>query len=223
MEDAPTLLKIPKVRMSRYLGTSTKAQMAQIMVRSGRSSRSCRKEFVLSPSGRTILGKAIWESSNGTLLGKILNWECLFVKRAKGLFPSVYVDEIKMAGKTENLGPTREIFGERRWFGRTNIVLGPRTFGMYSKRMYNKYWHWQNTGICSSPGFLLGPKKNCPQRLQGDLMQKSYPHGPTTWKVMQRNVWKDIANWQTKQLNSNTKSQHYAWMTINLKKKKMDQ
>ena len=29
--------------------------------------------------------------------------------------------------------------------------------------------------------------------------------GPTTWKVMQRNVWKDIANWRTKQLNSYTK------------------
>ena len=32
-----------------------------------------------------------------------------------------------------------------------------------------------------------------------------FPRGPMTWKVMQRSAWKDIANWRTKQLNSNTK------------------
>ena len=36
-------------------------------------------------------------------------WECLFVHRAKGLFLSVYVDDIKMAGKTENVEPTWKI------------------------------------------------------------------------------------------------------------------
>ena len=30
---------------------------------------------------------------------KIPNWECLFVHREKGLFLSVYVDDIKLAGK----------------------------------------------------------------------------------------------------------------------------
>ena len=38
-----------------------------------------------------ILLKHGWE--------KIPNWECLFVHRAKGLFLSVYVDDIKLAGK----------------------------------------------------------------------------------------------------------------------------
>ena len=45
-------------RMSRYLDTSTEAQMAQIMVQYGRPSRSSRKESVRSFSGRTIMGKA---------------------------------------------------------------------------------------------------------------------------------------------------------------------
>ena len=40
---------------------------------------------------------------------KVLNWECLFVNRAKGLFLSVYVDDFKMAGKTENMKPTWKI------------------------------------------------------------------------------------------------------------------
>ena len=40
MEGAPSFVKNSEVRMSRYLDTSTKAQMAQIMVQHGRSSGS---------------------------------------------------------------------------------------------------------------------------------------------------------------------------------------
>ena len=44
-----------------------------------------------------ILLKHGWE--------KIPNWECLFVHREKGLFLSVYVDDIKLAGKKQNIDP----------------------------------------------------------------------------------------------------------------------
>ena len=37
-------------------------------------------------------------------------------------------------------------------------------------------------------------EKNYPPEIQGTLMQKQYPLGPMTWKVTQRNKWKDIAN-----------------------------
>ena len=47
-----------------------KHKWPKIMVQYGRSSRSSRKEFVRSPSGRSIVGKAIWESFIGTRLGK---------------------------------------------------------------------------------------------------------------------------------------------------------
>ena len=40
VEDAPKLLKIPKIGMSRHLDSSTTTQMAQIMVQYGRPSRS---------------------------------------------------------------------------------------------------------------------------------------------------------------------------------------
>ena len=36
---------------------------------------------------------------------KIPNWECLFVHREKVLFFSVFVDDIKLAGKIQNLHP----------------------------------------------------------------------------------------------------------------------
>ena len=64
------------------------------MVQYGRSSRSW-KESVRSSCGRTIMWKAIWE--------KIPNCECLFEHREKGLFLSVYVDDIKFVGKKQNL------------------------------------------------------------------------------------------------------------------------
>ena len=74
------------------------------MVQYGRSSRPSRKESLRSSfitglfwEGQleNILLKNVWE--------KVPNWECLFVDREKGLFLSVYVDEIKRAGKTQNL------------------------------------------------------------------------------------------------------------------------
>ena len=36
---------------------------------------------------------------------KVSNLECLFVHREKGLFLSVYVDDIKLAGKKQNIDP----------------------------------------------------------------------------------------------------------------------
>ena len=56
--------------------------------------------------------------------------------------------------------------------------------------------------------------------VQGNLKQ-TFRQSPMTWKVMRRNAWKEIANWRTKQLNR--KSQYHASVTINLKKKKLDQ
>ena len=34
---------------------------------------------------------------------KVPNWECLFVNRARGPFLSVHVDDIELAGRTENI------------------------------------------------------------------------------------------------------------------------
>ena len=51
----------------------------------------CERQF------EKILLKYGWE--------KVSNWECLFVHREKGLFLSVYVDDIKLAGKKQNIDP----------------------------------------------------------------------------------------------------------------------
>ena len=82
---------------------------------------------------------------------------------------------------------------------------------------------WQTAEIRSHPGFLLAPNKNYRPELQGNLMQKQCLLVLMTWKVTQRNVWKDIANLQIKRLSNYTKSQRHAWMTINLKTKKKNE
>ena len=51
-----------------------------------------------------ILLKHGWE--------KIPNWECLFVHREKGLFLSVYVDDIKLAGKKQNINPMWKVLNK---------------------------------------------------------------------------------------------------------------
>ena len=43
---------------------------------------------------------------------KIPNWEYLFVHREKGLVLSVYVDDIKLAGKKQNFDPMWKILNK---------------------------------------------------------------------------------------------------------------
>ena len=62
-----------------------------------------------------ILLKNGWE--------KIPNWECLFVHREKGLFLSVYVDEIKLAGKKQNLDPMRKLLNKEVDLGEPTSFL----------------------------------------------------------------------------------------------------
>ena len=97
-----------KVRMSRYFDTSTKAQMAQIIVR-------IEDPVVLLywqdyyRTGNS--GKFYWNT-----VGKnVPNWECSFVKREKGLFLSVYVDDLMLAGKKQNISPTWKILKTFIW------------------------------------------------------------------------------------------------------------
>ena len=73
------------------------------------------------------------------------------------------------------------------------------------------------TEPCLNPEFPQEQLKNYHARKICVLLR-----GPTTWMVMQRNAWKDIANWQTKQLNSSRKYLLHALMTIILKKKNWD-
>ena len=84
----------------------TTIQMARDMAEQRRTSGFPQAKSLWSSIGRTVMGKAIRKSSTRTRLGKVPNWECLFVNREKGLFLSVYVDDMKkLAGKKQNIDP----------------------------------------------------------------------------------------------------------------------
>ena len=72
---------------------------------------------------------------------KIPNWECLFVHREKGLFFSVFVDDMKLAGKKENIDPMWKVLNQEVDLGEpTSSFLGcTRRQCEISKDIVDKY------------------------------------------------------------------------------------
>ena len=87
------------------MDSSTTTQMAKIMVQHGRSVVPLERNLYGHP-----LAGLLWERQFEKILlkhgwEKIPNWECLFAHREKGLFLSVYVDDMKLAGEKQNIDP----------------------------------------------------------------------------------------------------------------------
>ena len=121
MEDASTLVKIPKsecpdiwIRLLELKWPKSWSSMEDPIVPLERNLYGHPMAGLLwERQFEKILLKYGWE--------KVPNWECLFVHREKGLFLSVYVDDIKFVGKTENIEPTWK-------FLMNNVDLGEPTF-----------------------------------------------------------------------------------------------
>ena len=106
MEDAPKLLKIPKSKCPDI--------WSRLRRRKWPKSLSSMEDPVV-PLERNLYGhplagllrerhfeKVLFEKR----LGKVSDWECFFVNREKRFFLSVYVGDIKLAGKKQNINPT---------------------------------------------------------------------------------------------------------------------
>ena len=114
------IVKNSKIGVSRHLDSSTTTQMAKIMVQCGRP--RCSRNL----HGHPLAG-LLWERQFENILlkhgwEKIPNWECLFVHREKGLFLSVYVDDIKLAGK-QNLDPMWKVLNKEVDLGEPTSFL----------------------------------------------------------------------------------------------------
>ena len=101
MEDAPKLLKIPKsecpdiwIRLPRHNWPKSWSSMEDPVVPLERNLYGHPLAGLLwERQVEKILLKYGWEKGS--------SWECLFVHREKGLFLSVYMDDIKLAGKKQ--------------------------------------------------------------------------------------------------------------------------
>ena len=80
-------------------------KMAKIMVQYGRPSRYFCMESVRSSFGRTIMGKAISVNPTETWMGENSKLGMSLCSSWKGLFLSVYVDDIRLAVKKHNIDP----------------------------------------------------------------------------------------------------------------------
>ena len=125
-----------------------------------------------------ILLKHGWE--------KVSNWECLFVLREKGLFLSVNVDDMKLAGKKENLDPMWKVLNkevdlgeptsfldhvylgctQRQCEKRKDIVDNYRTMfeSRISEERVEKLPFLQNLRISSWSYDMAGHAKKCVER-----------------------------------------------------------
>ena len=215
MEDAHKLLKIPKsecpdiwIRLPRHKWPKSWSSMEDPVVPLERNLYGhplagllCERQF------EKILLKHGWE--------KIPNWECLFVHREKGLFLSVYVDDMKLAGKKQNLDPMWKLLNKEVDLGASISFLNHVNLGCTQRQ-------------CEiSKDIVDNFRTMFEWRISAGRAEKYHSlkifvflHGLMTWLVMQRSGWNDIVSWQTKRLSSSTKCLLHASMTATSKKKK---
>ena len=133
--DAPRLLKIPKseypdigIRLPRRKWPKSWSSMEDPVVPLERNLHGNPLAGLLwERQFEKILLKHGWE--------KIPNWECLFVHREKGLFLSVYVDDIKLAGKKQNLDPMWKVLNKEVDLGEPTSFLDHVTKSVWSPHL----------------------------------------------------------------------------------------
>ena len=128
-----------------------------------------------------ILLKHGWE--------KIPNWECVFVHREKGLFLSVCVDGIKLAGKNQNIDPMWKLLNKEVDLGEPTSFLDHVYLGCTQRQ-------------CEISKDIVDNYRTMFESRISAEEQKSFHtlkifvslHGLMIWRVMQRNVWSDIVS-----------------------------
>ena len=183
------IIENSQIGVSRHLDSSTTTQMAKIMVQYGRPSCSSWKEFVRSSFGRTIVGKAIWENPIETWLGENSKLGMCLCSSWKGLFLSVYVDDIKLAGKKHNIDPMWKVLNKEVDLGEPTSFLDHVYLGCTQRR-------------CEiSKDIVDNYRTMFESRISAERVEKlPYPQnlriscGLMTWLVMQRSVWNDFVS-----------------------------
>ena len=149
MEDAPKLLKIPKtecpdiwIRLPRHKWPKSWSSMEDPVV----------------PLERNLYGHPLagllWERQFEKILlkhgwEKVSNWECLFVHREKGLLLCVYVDDIKLAAKRQNIDPMWKVLHEEVDLGEPTSFLDHVYLGYALKdNVKQAKILWTNTEPC---------------------------------------------------------------------------
>ena len=189
MEDAPKLLKILKsecpdiwICLPRHKWPKSWSSMEDPVV----------------PLERNLYGHhlagLLWEMQFEKILlqhgwEKVSNWECLFVHREKGLFSSVYVDDIKLAGKKQNIDPMWKVLNKEVDLGEPVSFFDHVYLGCTQRK-------------CEiSKDLVDNYRAMFESRISAVRTEKYHTriffvflHCLMTWKVMRRSVWSDIVS-----------------------------
>ena len=195
-----------------------KSECPDIWIRLPRHKWSSMEDPVV-PLERNLYGHPLagllWERQFEKILlqhswEKFSNWECFFVHRKKGFFLSVYVDDIKLAGKNQNIDLMWKVIWENQ-----HLSLIMYTWAVLKDYVKQAKTLWTITEPCLNREFPRGELKNF-----HSTRIFVFLYGPTIWKVMPRNAWSDIVSWRTRRLSNSTKYLLHASMTTTSKRKK---
>ena len=217
LEDAPRLLKIQKlecpdvwIRLPRHKRSKSWANMEVPVVLLERNLY-----------GHPLAG-LLWERQfNWNVNGRSTELgESICSSKKQGLFLSVYVDDIKMAGKKQNMAPMWKNLMKNVDLGNTTSFLDHENMGRTQREckpneiIIEQYKETFESRI--SAGHLRSYQvgKNLTQKLL---------RGPTTWQDMLKNALRDTANWRTKRQSSCTKFHVLAWMIFNSRRRSLNQ
>ena len=157
------------------------------MVQYRRPSCSSWTESVRSSFGRTIMWKAIWENPIAARLVKSFQLKMLIRTPPKRVnSSSVYVDDIKLAGKKQNIDPIWKVLKEvdlgepTSFLDHVHLGCNQRQCEI-SKDIVDNYRAMFESRISAGPTEKYHARKIF-----------VFLHGLMIWKVMQRNVWSDI-------------------------------
>ena len=204
MEDASILLKHPKsecpdswTRPPRHKWPKSWHNIEEPVVPLARN--LCEHPLAGLPWGTGQFEQVLLE--NGW--EKAPTWECLFVHRQQGLFLSVYVDDINMGWKKQNLELMWKRFEENTLIWRSLRRLDQVHLGCTQRECNpNKNSRRRVQTKCSNRESLQEREATWFR----EKVVQTLLRGSTIWKDIQRNAWNGTANWQTKASSSYIRS-----------------
>ena len=116
------IIENSKIGVSRHLDSSTTTQIAEIIVQYGRSSRNSWAKYVRSSFGRPIMGKAIWDNPFDVRLGEGFQLGML-IRTPWKVVILICVDDVKLAGKKENINPMWQVLNKEVALGEPTSFL----------------------------------------------------------------------------------------------------
>ena len=145
-----------------------------------------------------ILLKHGWE--------KIPNWECLFVHREKGLFLSMYVDDIKLAGKKQNIDPMWKLLNKEVDLGEPTSFLDHVYLGCTQRQCEISKDIVDNYRSMFESRISFGWTEKLPYSENFRISSWSYDMAGHAKKCVERNC--ELANKATQQLYKVSTSLH---------------